>query len=96
MPLSVLDSGSPEPLGVTLVGTGVTIDGTGLDATLAHGMGMMVPAADSIAGVSRFSAAFDGGTIQAALFQSNDSIPSAANRHCYLPPALPLPPGLST
>ena len=31
-----------------LIGTGVTIDGTGLDATLAHGMGMMVPAADSI------------------------------------------------
>ncbi len=31
-----------------LVGTGVTIDGTGLDASLARGKGMMVPAADSI------------------------------------------------
>jgi hypothetical protein len=31
-----------------LIGTGVTIDGTGLDATLAQGMGMMVPNADSI------------------------------------------------
>jgi hypothetical protein len=31
-----------------LIGTGVTIDGTGLDATLAEGKGMMVPMADSI------------------------------------------------
>jgi hypothetical protein len=31
-----------------LIGTGVTIDGTGLDATLAEGKGMMVPTADSI------------------------------------------------
>ncbi len=31
-----------------LIGTGVTINGTGLDASLARGKGMMVPAADSI------------------------------------------------
>ncbi|HEY4043494.1 MAG TPA: hypothetical protein VGM32_16835 [Rhodopila sp.] len=31
-----------------LIGTGVTIDGTGLDSTLAEGKGMMVPVADSI------------------------------------------------
>ncbi len=31
-----------------LIGTGVTINGTGLDATLAEGKGMMVPTADCI------------------------------------------------
>ncbi len=36
----------PGSVPLHLIGTGVTIDGTGLDASLAHGKGMMVPNAD--------------------------------------------------
>src|ERR1700733_4525001 len=52
--------------------------------------------AHSLAGASRFCAAWHGDTLEDTPFQSSDAFLSAANRHCYLPPALPLVPGLST